>query len=193
MPFLSKWLESCRILWVLSFLCIYLQKVPVDLFSFDWLISLKRITYFLFGQRYVPNHQVWIALFRFISSKETISRLIWNCIYMIPETNACKHQHHTTLICLLIFFFLILETEYFYKFFISRIFQLLCKMIPKFLFPLLLFSDMLYAYDLRQLAWLSLACHETLAPHHLNFSYWFCSFFHSGGVIFPWNYVLTFL
>ena len=180
-------------MWVLSFLCIYLQKVPVDLFSFDWLIPLKRITYFLFGQRYVPNHQVWIALFRFISSKETISRLIWNCIYMIPETNACKHQHHTTLICLLIFFFFSFWRQNIsINFLFLEYFNFCVRWSPNSFFHYYFFL-MLYAYDLRQLAWLSLACDETLAPHHLNFSYWFCSFFHSGGVIFPWSYVLTFL
>ena len=160
-------------------------------FKLDMYISPKRSSWFTLFDWFVP----WIASHTFCLDKymsktinfewfylsdlfffqQTRSRFIGNCIYMIPEAHASNNKLIFPLDSI---FFL------FWRHSISiKLCQLLCKMMPKLLFPLLFFP-MRYGYDWRQLAWLSWTYLQTLGSQHLNLSAWFCSVFHSGDMIF---------
>ena len=130
---------------------------------------------FLFGQIYVQNHQFSMVLFKwFIFFQQTRWRFVGNCIYMIPEAHASKNKLIFPLDSVLFLF---------WRHSISiKLCQLLCKMMPKLLFPL--FFSMRYAYDWRQLTWLSWTYLQTLGSQHRNLSGSFCSVFHSGDMIF---------
>ena len=91
LPYVIKVSGSCMFLWVLSL--IYISRKSSCWFSFfDWVIPWSRITYFLFGHKYVRNYQSRMVLFKwFISFQQTRWRFIGSCIYMIPEAYASKH------------------------------------------------------------------------------------------------------
>ena len=131
-------------------------------FKLDMYIYPKHSSLFTFFDRFIPwigSHTFclgkcmsktinfeWFYLSDLFFFQQTRSRFIGNCIYMIPEAHASKNKLIFPLDSI---FFL------FWRHSISiKLCQLLCKMMPKLLFPWLFFP-MRYADDWRPLAWLS--------------------------------------
>ena len=168
-------------LWVLSLLCIYHEKVPVDLVFF-FIYSLKQENIFFVWQKVrlkpsILNGSIYVIYF-FSTDKMKVHRKL----YLHDHRSTCLQtlaSHHINFYGWFIFFFSFWRDNVSIK----LCFNLCVKWCRSSFFHYYFFW-ICYTNDSRQLNSLSWTCLKTLVSHHLNFCTWFCSFFHSTDIIF---------
>ena len=131
LPFLIKVSEFCRFLWVLSLMHIYLQKVPLDLvFLIDLFLWPKVCT-----KPLILNGSISVIYF-FSADKTKVHR---NLNLYDPRSTCLQKRFNFS--SPWFFFFS------FWRHNISiKLCQLLCKMMPKLLFPLSFFPNALWLW-----------------------------------------------